>query len=73
MVNLRDFAGKDLSDFAENFGRFLRMTGRTRASGQVKCDLLLQCCKTKYLEKQVKQIVMKSATYADVLVALERQ
>ena len=36
-------------------------------------DLLLQCCKTKYLEKQVKQIVTKSATFADVLVALERQ
>ena len=49
------------------------MTGRTGASGRVKCDLLLQCCKTKYLEKQVKQIVAKSATFADVLVALERQ
>ena len=31
------------------------------------------CCKTKYLEKQVKQIVTKSATFAEVLVALERQ
>ena len=49
------------------------MTGQTRASGRVKCDLLLQCCKTKYLEKQVKQIVTKSATFADVLVALERK
>ena len=49
------------------------MTGQTRASGQLKCHLLLQCCKTKYLEKQVKQIVTKSATFADVLVALERQ
>ena len=73
LVNLPEFTGKDLSDFAENFGRFLRMTGRTHASGRVKCDLLLQCCKTKYLEKQVKQIVTKSATFADVLVALERQ
>ena len=48
-------------------------TGPTHASGRVKCDLLLQCCKTKYLEKHVKQIVTKSATFADVLVALERQ
>ena len=39
----------------------------------MKCDLLLQCCRTKYLEKQVKQIVTKSATFAEVLVALERQ
>ena len=49
------------------------MTGQTRASGRVKCDLLLQCCKTKYLEKQVKQIMTKSAAFADVLVALGRQ
>ena len=49
------------------------MSGKTYASGRVKCDLLLQCCKTKYLEKQLKQIVTKFATLADVLVALERQ
>ena len=49
------------------------MTGETHASGRVKCDPLLQCCKTKYLEKQVKQVVTKSATFANVLVALERQ
>ena len=73
VVNLPEFTGKDLSEFAENFGRFLRMTGQTDASGRVKCVLLLQCCKTKYLEKQFKQIVTKYATFADVLVALERQ
>ena len=73
VVNLPEFTERDLSEFAENFGRFLRMTGQTRASGRVKCDLLLQCCKTKYLEKQAKQTVTKSATFADMLVALERQ
>ena len=73
VVNLPEFTDKDLSEFAENFGRFLRLTGQTHASGRAKCNLLLQCCKTKYLEKQVKQIVTKSATFADVLVALERQ
>ena len=73
VVNLPEFTGKDLANFAENFGRFLRLTGQTHASGRVKCDLLLQCCKTKYLEKQVKQIVTKSTTFAEVLVALERQ
>ena len=73
VVNLPEFTGKDLSEFAENFSRFLRMTGQTHASGLVKCDLLLQCCTTKYLEKQVNQIVTKSATFADVLIALERQ
>ena len=64
MVNLPKFTRKELREFAENFSRFLRITGQTRASGRVKCDLLLQCCKTKYLEKQVKEIVTKSATFA---------
>ena len=73
LVNLPELTGKDLSEFAENFGRFLRMTRQTHASVRVKCDLLLQCSKTKYLEKQVKQIVTNSATFADMLVALERQ
>ena len=73
MVHLPEFTGKDLSNFAESLGFFLRMTGQTHASGRVKCDLLLQCCKTKYLEKQVKQIATKSATCTDVLFALERQ
>ena len=72
LVNLREFARKDLSEYAESFGRFLRMTGQTQASGRVKLDLLLQWSKTKYLEKQVKEIVIKSATFAEVLVALER-
>ena len=70
VVNLPEFTSKDLSEFAENFGQFLRLTDQTQASGRIKCDLLLQFCKTKYLEKQVKQIVTKSATFADVLVAL---
>ena len=73
VVNLPEFTGKDFSEFAENFGRFLRMTGQTCASGRVECDLLLQCCKTKYLEKQVKQIVTKCTTFAAVLIALQRQ
>ena len=73
LVNLPELTGKDLSEFAENFGRFLRLTGQTHASGRVRCDLLLQCCKTKYLEKQVRQILTNSATFADVLIALERQ
>ena len=71
-ANLPEFTGKDLSEFAESFGRFLRMTSQTHASGQVKCDLLLQRCNTKYLTKRAKQIVTKSATCAEVLLALER-
>ena len=61
VVNFPEFTGKDLSEFAGNFARFLGLTGQTHASGRVKCDLLLQYCKTKYLEKQVKPWVVVGA------------
>ena len=73
VVNLPDLTAKDLREPAESFDKLLRMTGQSHASGRVKCDLLLQCCKTKHLEKHVKQIVTKCATFADVLVTLEGQ
>ena len=66
VVNLPEFTGKDLSDFWP-------VPSIDRPNTRVKCDVLLQCCKTKYLGKQVKQMVTKSATFADVLIALERQ
>ena len=65
VVNFPEFTGKDLREYAEIFGWFLQLTSQTHTSGRVKCDLLLQCCKTKYLEKQVKQMVTKSATFAE--------
>ena len=52
-VSLPESNGNDPSEFAESFGRVLRMTSQTHVSVSVKCALLLQCCKTKYLEKQV--------------------
>ena len=72
-VNLTEFPGKGLSEFAESFDRFLSMTGDTHANGRVKSDLLLQCFRTQYLEKQVKKIVIKTATFADLFVTLERE
>ena len=34
VVNLPEFTGKDVSEFADKLGRFLRMTGQTHASGE---------------------------------------
>ena len=72
VVKLLEFTGKDLSEFAVIFGRFPRKTGQTHASRRVNCDLVLQCCKTKYLEEQAKPILTKTTTFGGVLVALER-
>ena len=42
VANLPEFTPKDLSEFAEIFGPFLKMSSQTHASGRVKCILLLQ-------------------------------
>ena len=42
VVNLPDFMGKDLSDFAKSFCQFLRITIQTRASGRVPALAVLQ-------------------------------
>ena len=73
MANLPEFKRKDLSELWEGFGPFLRISCQTHTGEMVKCELLLQHCNTRYLQKQVKQVVAKSATFADVLVALKRQ
>ena len=57
----------------ESFSPVLRMTGQPQDTGRVKCDLLLQCCKPKYLEKRVKRMVMKSSPFADWRVDVRRQ
>ena len=66
----RSSRGRTYPGLPRVLGRFLRMTGQTHAIGRVKYHLR---CKTKYLEKQVKQIGTKSATFVEVLVALVRQ
>ena len=71
MVNLPQLNGKDLSEFEDSFVHFLNMVRQTPASGSVKCDLLMQCCNTKYLEKQVKHMITKSKTFTNLLLRLE--
>ena len=72
-VSPPEFTGKDLSDFAQEFARFLRLTGQTKASGRVRCDLLMSCCRTKFLTKEVGQIIHRARSFAEVLIELECQ
>ena len=51
LMNLPKFSGKNLSESAERFDEFLRMSGQTHAGGRMKYNVLLHCCKTKYLDK----------------------
>ena len=59
VVNLPEFTGKDLSEFAGSFARFQRITPQTQASGRVKCDLLLHCCHLGLYGRKNSQISPK--------------
>ena len=69
---LPKFDPKNLLECADKFAEFLLLTGQSHVDMTSKCSLLKCSCKTKFLQKQVKQIVKICSTWADVLQRLEK-
>ena len=63
---------KNLPEWAEEFAKFLLLTGQSHVDVATKCSLLKRSCKKKFLQKQVKQIVKTCSTWAEVLQRLEQ-
>ena len=62
-----EFDPKNLPEWAEEFAAFLLLTGQSHVDVATICSLLKRSCKTKFLQKQVKQIVKTCSTWAEVL------
>ena len=71
-LELPEFDPKNLPEWAEEFAEFLSLTGQSHVEVAAKCSLLKRSCKKKFLQKQVKQIVKTSSTWAEVLQRLEK-
>ena len=71
-LELPEFDPKNLPEWAEEFAEFLLLTGQSHVDVATKCSLLKRCCKKKFLQKQVKQIVKTCSTWAEVLLRLEK-
>ena len=71
-LELPEFDPKNLPKWAEEFAEFLLLTGQSQVDVATKCSLLKRSCKTKFLQKQVKQIVKTCSTWAEVLQRLEK-
>ena len=71
-LELPKFDPKNLPQLAEEFAEFLLLTGQSHVDVASKCSLLKRSCKTKFLQKQVKQIVKTCSTWVEVLQRLEK-
>ena len=71
-MELPEFDPKNLPEWAEEFAKFLLLTGQSHVDVATKCSLLKRSCKKKFLQKQVKQIVKTCSTWAEVLQRLEK-
>ena len=63
---------KHLPQWAEEFAEFLLLTGQSHVDVATKCSLLKHSCRSKFLQKQVQQIVKTCSTWAEVLQRLEK-
>ena len=70
-MNLPEFTGKELRGLADSLGRFVRMTRMTHASGRVKCDLLLKCCKSTLADVLVAQRIQYPYCVTDLSIQTE--
>ena len=64
-LELPEFDPKNLPERAEKFAGFLLLTGQSHVDVATKCS-------TKFLQKQVKQIMKTCSTWAEVLQRLEK-
>ena len=71
-LELPEFDPKHLPECAQEFAKFLLLTGQSHVDEATKCSLLKRSCKKKFLQKQVKQIVKTCSTRAEVLQRLEK-
>ena len=71
-LELPEFDPKNLPEWAEEFAELLLLTGQSHVDVAIKCSLLKRSCKTKFVQKQVKQIVKTCSTWAEVLGGLEK-
>ena len=60
-IELPEFDPKNLPEWAEEFSKFLLLTGQQHTDVKTKCTLIKKSCKKKFLEGQVKTAIRKSS------------
>ena len=69
-MELPEFDPKNLPEWAEEFSEFVLLTGQHHADVRIKCTLIKQLCKKKFLQRQVKTAIRRSSNWGYFLKRL---
>ena len=70
-MEIPPFDGRNVEKYAEKFGRYLVLTGKTKAKDQVKANLIVQGIKDPELQERVSKLLKLAPNFEDFLKKLE--
>ena len=65
------FTGRNIVFWANDFARFLRLTGQTKASQMIKADLVVTRCKTDWLRELPEDLLSEYNTFVEFLAKID--
>ena len=70
-MEIPPFDGRNVDKYAENFGRYLVLTGKTKAKDRVKANLIVQGIKDPELQEGVSKLLKSATSFEDFLKKLQ--
>ena len=66
-IEIPPFDGRNVEKYAEKFGRYLVLTGKTKAKHRVKANLIVQGIKDSELQERVSKVLKSATSFEDFL------
>ena len=70
-MEIPPFGGRNIEKYAEKFGRYLVLTGKTKAKDRVKANLIVQGIKDPDLQERVSKLLKWATSFEDFLKKLQ--
>ena len=70
-MEIRPFDGRYFQKYAEKFGRYPVLTGKTKAKDRVKANLIVQGIKDPELQERVSNLLKSATSFEDFLKKLQ--
>ena len=70
-MEIPPFDGRNVEKYAEKFGRYLVLTGKTKGKERVKANLIIQGSKDSELHERVSKLLKSAASFEDFLKKLQ--
>ena len=70
-MQIPPFDGRNVEKYAQNFGRYLVLTGKAKAKDRVKANLIVQGINDPELQERVSKLLKKATSVEDFLSKLQ--